>query len=91
MSASPALGKPRRMVEDSPALRRLTAELDTYRLHDPSGCRPVAGSAPVTWARCPRSARCTPELSWWVVDELVAALVLGHGVTDLDGLHWVFG
>jgi len=32
----------------------------------------------------------TPELARWATDELVAALRPAYGVTDLDGLHWVF-
>ena len=33
----------------------------------------------------------TPELARWAVDELVVALRVAHDVTDVDGLHWVWG
>lgn len=48
------------------------------------------GSAPLVRSRPVPDGR-TPELARWVVDELLVALELGHGLTELDGLHWVVG
>lgn len=47
-------------------------------------------SAPLIRARPVPDGR-TPQLARWAVDELLLALELGHGVTDVDELRWTFG
>ena len=69
---------------DSPRWRAAVDELRPRGWQSNSYDEPLFRATPVPDGR-------TPELARWVVDELVVALRVAHGMTDVDGLHWVWG